>query len=329
MSVQITIIGLGQVGASIGLALAEHKDKLVRVGHDRDFKNAHEAQKLGAVDRVENNLPKAVRDAGIVLLSLPVDQIRETLEFIVPDLLEGTVVMDTGPVKDVVAGWAAELLPEGRHYVGLTPVLNARYLYSLDAGLQAARTDLFEEGLMGIVTPLKTNSEAIKLAADLTRLIGASPLFTDPVEMDGLMAATHVLPQLLSASFANATMDQPGWREGRKIAGRDYAEVTGPLAHLWDSQTLATAASLNRENVIRMLDSVIASMQTMRNDLYVNDEGALHERLKRALSGRARWWQQRQSGDWSTDGSAALDMPEKQGFLGRMFGASRKPDKKK
>jgi prephenate dehydrogenase len=329
MTVQITIIGLGQIGASIGLALAEHKELLYRVGHDRDFKIAHQAEKAGVVDKIENNLPRSVRDAGIVLLSLPMDQVRETLEYIAPDLKEGTVVMDTGPVKDVVAGWAAELLPEGRHYVGLTPVLNPRYLYSTDAGLQAARADLFGGGLMAIVTPPKSSSEAIKLAADLTRLLGANPLFADPVEMDGLMAATQVLPQLIAASLANATMDQPGWREGRKIAGRDYAEATGPLAHLWDSKTLAAAASLNRENVLRMLDSVMASMQAMRNDIDQKNEDALNERLNRAFLGRSKWWQERQSGEWSSDGAAKLEMPEAGGFLGRMFGMSRKSDKSK
>ena len=34
MSTQISVIGLNQVGASIGLALSAYKDKLVRVGHD-------------------------------------------------------------------------------------------------------------------------------------------------------------------------------------------------------------------------------------------------------------------------------------------------------
>ena len=37
MPVQITIIGLGQIGASIGLALAAHKDKVTTVGHDKEF----------------------------------------------------------------------------------------------------------------------------------------------------------------------------------------------------------------------------------------------------------------------------------------------------
>ncbi len=329
MTVQISIIGLGQIGTSVGLALADHKDLLRRVGHDRDIKIAQQAEKIGAVDKIENNLPRSVRDAGLVLLSLPMDQVRETLEIIAPDLRQGAVVMDTGPVKDIVANWAKQLLPEGRYYVGLTPVLNPQYLYSVDAGLQAARNDLFQDGMLAIVAPSNTSSEALKLASDLTRLLGATPFFADPVEMDGLMAATHVLPQLLAASLVNATMDQPGWRDGRKIAGRDYAEVTGPLAHLSDAKTLASSSSLNRENIVRMLDSVIATLSAIRNDIEHDNEEALHERLKRAFAGRQKWWHERQSGEWSANGSPNVSLPEQAGFLSRMFGISRKPEPKK
>ncbi len=100
MAIQITIIGLGQIGASIGLALAERKDSIERVGHDIDPGVAKQAQKLGAVDRIEYNLPRSVENADVVLLSIPVDQMRETLEIIAADLKEGCVVLDTAPVKE-------------------------------------------------------------------------------------------------------------------------------------------------------------------------------------------------------------------------------------
>ena len=95
MTVQITIVGLGQVGASAGLALAEHKSLLHRVGHDKDPGIAKQAQKMGAVDDVKFNLPSAVREAKIVLLSLPAHEMRSTMEIIAPDLPEGAVVLDT------------------------------------------------------------------------------------------------------------------------------------------------------------------------------------------------------------------------------------------
>jgi prephenate dehydrogenase len=324
MTVQITIVGLGQIGTSIGLALADHRDLVHRVGHDKDLSIARRAEKMGALDKVAINLPAAVRQADLVLLALPMDQIRHTLEVIALDLKEGAVVMDTGPVKEVVAGWVDELLPKERFYVGLTPVLNPLYLHSTDSGIEAAHSDLFRNGLMGIVSPQGTPSEAIKLAADLTRLLGASPFFADPLEMDGLMAGMHVVPQLLAAALLNATVDQPGWREARKIAGRAYAEATCPITYPSGAETLHQSALLNRENVLRKLDGVIAALQAIRNDLYTEDGTALEERLKRARKGREDWWKQRQAANWVGEEIPSTEMPRASDAFGRLIGIRRK-----
>ncbi len=298
MTIQFTIIGLGQIGCSFGLALAEQKENLERVGHDLNLETAKKALKLGAVDRISVNLPAAVRDADVVLLALPLDQIRETLEIIVEDLKENVVVLDTAPVKTVVSAWVKELLPPGRYYIGLTPVLNPIYLLMPESGIDAARADLFKQGMMCITTLPGTSSEVIKLASDLTRLVGATHLFVDPLENDSIMAATHILPQLVSAALLNATVDQPGWLEARKVAGRAYAQVTNPSVQLGDPKTISSSSVLDRENMLRVVDDVIAVLQAMRDDIERYDTSALEARLERARQGRRLWWSQRQAANW-------------------------------
>ena len=328
MTIQITIIGLGQIGASFGLALQSKEELLKRVGHDKELSIARQAEKIKAVDRVEANLHRAVREADLVLLCLPVDQLHETMQMIAEDLKEGAVVMDTGPAKETTSAWAAELFSAGRYYIGLTPVLNPSYLHATESGIDAARPDLFQGGLMAIVTPHQTESAAIKLAADLTRLVGANPLFADPVEMDGLMSATHLLPQLMAAALLNATIDQPGWREARKVAGRAYAEASAPMAHLANEpEALGVSSILNRENLLRLLDSTIASLEAIRGDIDAKDETALNGRLKRAREGRQIWWAERQSGSWG-DGAEEAPMPQTPGALSRMFGIGKPPKSK-
>ncbi len=226
MAVQITIIGTGQIGASIGLALAEHKDMFFRVGHDKDIRVANRAKDLGAFDRVDGNLPNSVVNSAVIVLALPLDQIRETLKFIIPDLQEDAVIMDTAPVKSEVLVWFNEMLPPNRYYIGLAPVINPAYLETFDSGVEAAHADLFKNGMMAILSPQGVPSDAIKLATDFSHLLGAEHLFMDPVELDSMMAATHTLPQLLAAVLLNTTVDQPGWYEARKLAGRPYAAAT-------------------------------------------------------------------------------------------------------
>ncbi len=156
MTIQITIIGLGQIGASFGLALQSQQEQLKRVGHDKELSIARQAEKMKAVDRVEGNIHKAVRDADLVLLCLPVGQLQETMQLIAEDLKEGAVVMDTGPAKEMASAWAAELSRLARYYIGLTPVINPGYLHTTETGIDAARPDLFQGGTMAIVTPHQT-----------------------------------------------------------------------------------------------------------------------------------------------------------------------------
>ena len=326
MTVQLTIIGLGQIGASVGLALASQKEVLRRVGHDKEPNIAKRARDMGVIDKVEFNLHAAVQGADLVLLTLPTDQIRETLSLIAEDLKEGAVVMDTAPVKEIIVAWATELLPAQRYYIGLTPVLNPAYLHTTDTGLDAARADLFKNGLIAISAAPHTISDAVKLAAVLTRLLGSSPLFADPLEMDGLMAATHLLPQLLAAGLLNATISQPGWREGRKVAGRAYAEATGPIAHM-TTEGLAAEAVLNRENVLRMLDGTLATLAAIRNDIDSHNQAALEERLERARQGRELWWKQRLVGDWAGPEVTPTEMPTSSSIFGSLIGLRTKTKK--
>jgi prephenate dehydrogenase len=327
MAVQITIIGLGQIGASIGLALAPHKELIRRVGHDRDYRVARLAEKMGVVDKVSHNLPNSVKDSDIVLLALPTDQIRDTLELIASDLKEDAVIMDTTPVKETVVRWTQELLPKGCHYVGLTPVINPSYLLNQKSGIEAAQADLFHSGMVVIVSPPRTPSEAVKLASDLTRLLGSMPLFADPVEIDSLMAATHILPQLMAAALLNITIDQPGWHEARKIAGRGYAEVTAPIGEMDDPAALSSAALYGSENVLRVIDSLVAALQSMRQDIQQEQREMLTERLERAFTGRERWWKERQKADWAGEELPQTKEPARaSNVLGNLlgFGSRRK-----
>jgi len=327
MGVRITIVGLGQIGASVGLALAEHPSLVKRIGYDRETDVARRAEKMGALDRLVLELPAAVREADLVLLALPVDQIRSTLEAIRTDLRRGVVVMDTGPAKEKVASWAEELLPPDRYYVGLTPVINPDYLHEIDSGVGAAHPDLFRKGLIGITAPPGVASEAVKMAADFTRLLGAAPLFFDPLEMDGLVAATHILPQLLAAALLNATVDQPGWPEGRKIAGRSYAETTAAALHATEAKTLAEAALLNRENVLRVIDSAIAAVQAIRHDLQNEDEESLEEKLTRARRAREEWLKVRLNAEWVRQDLPKAAPPATSGLFGRLMGLEKRGKK--
>jgi prephenate dehydrogenase len=325
MTVQITIVGLGQIGASAGLALAEHKSLLHRVGHDKEPEVAKKAQKMDAVDDIKFNLPSAVREAKIVLLSLPVNEMRATLETIALDLPEGAVVMDTAPVKEAVAKWAQEILPEGRYYIGLVPAINPLYLHRTELGVEAANADLFKDGLISLNALPGAPEEAVKLASDLIHLLGATPLYGDMVETDGLMTSTHLVPQLLAVALLNAIVDQPGWNDARKLAGRPFATLTSAVADQDGFEALTEAALLNQKNVTRVLDGVIGVLGGLRQDIADGNREGVSERIEQAVAGRERWLNERLAGDWLEREKPNLS--ELPSIWERMFVGSRKKRK--
>lgn len=325
MSVQITIVGLGQIGASVGLALGKRRSDIRRVGHDKNLEVAKKAQQIGAVDDTKFNLPASVREANIVLLSLPVQEVRATLEVIAPDLPEGSVVMDTTPLQESVAKWAREILPEGRYFIGLAPAINPMYLHRIDLGVEAAEEDLFDGGVVMLSALPGIPERAIKVATDLIETLGATPLFADLPETDGLMASTHLVPQLVAAAFLNAMVDQPGWQEARKLAGRPFAALTSALAYQDEIHSLGEAALVNRENVARVLDVVIGSLQGMRNDVANGNREDVLERLELALEGRRRWLAERLQANWQNEGKE-IDLQNLPTFWERFMGSRGRPE---
>jgi prephenate dehydrogenase len=325
MPVQITIIGLGQIGASMGLALAAHKDAILRVGHDRKPDVEREALQKGVADKMEHNLPNAVRDAKLVALSIPVSQVRETLELIAPDLKKGTVVLDTTPIKANVQKWAKEILPEGCYYVGLVPAINPEYLYDFEIGLTAAKPALFTKGLFLVDAPHGTPEEAVTMTINFVHLLGAEVVLADPIESDGLMTTTHLLPQLMAASLLNATIDQPGWLDARKVAGRAYAMVTAGLVYQDEIDSLRLSALHNRTSVVHALDVTIAALRGLRDDIENGNDDGIALRLESALQGRERWLNERMSAEWNSP--ERREVPDMPSFSERLLGGmlTKKP----
>lgn len=331
MTIQITIVGLGQIGSSIGLALKARNLDARLVGHDKDPNVAKEAQKLGAVDDVKYNLPASVRDSRIIILALPFSAIRETLEIIVPDLQEGTLILDTAPSKATVAAWAKEFLSPGRFYIGLTPAINPEYVHGTEFGVKAARADLFDKGLMVVNAPMGTPENVFNLAMELVMLFGAVPLLMDTAEADGILAGVHLLPQLISSALLDATVNKPGWLEARKLAGRPYASVTSGTAFHDDVVSLRDAVLENRENMVRVLNGYITSLLHLRDAIEDNDRNALSEQLESAVSGRIRWFEERLAADWLQREGQQIDVPTfgdrvNQTLFGSML-SERKPRK--
>lgn len=317
----ITIIGLGQVGTSVGLALGRHEDlSLNRIGYDISGPAARHAMQAGAVDQAALDLSAAVATADAVMLALPYDQVLDTVQLIAADLKENTVLLDCAPAPGVLAAKVAALLPPGRQYLGFTPLVGSKTLADVESGYLAADADLLRGGKVAICGPSHTTDQALELAARLAKLLGASPLFAESAEVDGLLAAVHLLPQLSAAALTQAVLGS-GIKDRQDFAGRAFGLASLPAESEDTAAALAAAAVENQENVLRALDGLIDILEQQRQLIGEGEAQQLQASLEEAQQARGEWWGQRSRGYTATAETGMVDVQQvRPGFLKQMFG---------
>lgn len=322
MTAQIGIVGLGQIGASIGLALKTRAGMPEVIGHDREARTARTAEAMGAVDSIAG-LMGAAREAAIVFLCLPLSEMAETLKRIGPSLAEQAIVFDTAPVKRPVMAWVREYIPPGRYYVGLVPTVSNTLLAEPKRGIDGARADLFRRTVMMVVAPPGTPAEVEQLAVNVAGMLGAKPMLTDPLESDGIMTTAHLLPQLTASALVEASVSVPGWLEARKLAGLPFAGVTGGMAYYDEPASLEVAALANAPVVVHALDVLIAALKGMRDDIEQGNHDNVAERLSHSLQARERWLDERGAATWLTEGGGQTELPGLGDQVMQMFLGSR------
>ena len=308
---QITIIGLGIVGASAGLALRRYPEKVRVVGHDKDSAVAGQARSMGAVEKTEWNLINAVGGADRILLATPLSEVRDTLKVIAQDLKPGCLIFNMSGLNTAAAGWAAEYLPENVSFVGAYPVQ-----ISQDVATASATADLFQGKMMCLTPDARTTHAAATLATDLADALGAKPFFLDPVEFDGLVAAVEQLPLIVAGALLQATTGSPVWSDMRKLAGSQFYTTTQVVSE--DAQAAASACAANRDNLVRWIDILAAGLEESRQALIDGKDETLAAAFEEGLAARRRWLQIQASGNWSEE--AAPEVPGAGDYLRGLIG---------
>lgn len=279
---RITIIGMGPIGVSIGLALKKAGLKNTEIiGSSGDKDALSTASKIGAMDKADSNLRSAVRGASLIVLDLPISQTKEILDAIGPIVESDAVITDTGTTKVKIAEWADDVLPSGVSYVGGHPLIKRSL-----TGIEDSAAELFD-GVEYTLMPSKSaTKESVKTVVGLVELLGAKPLFLDPHEHDSYSIAMEVLPIVLSSALVTSTASSPAWREMHRLGASEYEHFT-KLANR-DPLDNEAECIANAEPLVHWIDEYITALQVFRNKIADKDED-LFELFIKAWEDRARW----------------------------------------
>lgn len=271
---QITIVGLGLIGGSIGLALkrwsAENGNALKIIGFDTDINHQTIAKKINAVDDTAWGLPDAISEADVVIVATPVGAMKQVFEDIGPHLKFNAIVTDTGSTKTDVLEWA-KVLPAHVSFVGAHPMAGK------SESIEAASADLFN-GASWVVCPSPTASElAIKNVMGLISATNGEPFFVEPEEHDAYVAGISHLPFVVAASLVKATTTDQAWRDMKTLASTGFRDTTR-LA-LGSPEMHRDIALTNKAALGRWIDRMVETLQDFKEELNSDDSEAAREQI--------------------------------------------------
>jgi prephenate dehydrogenase len=205
---QITIVGTGLIGGSLGLALRKKKFAGRIVGCDREA-TLEKARGRGAIDAGSSNPGDAVHGSQVVVLATPVLAIVDLIERIGPVLPAKALLTDVGSTKAAVVDRAVQVFGKNaaKKFLAGHPMAGKEV-----SGVDHADADLFHNAVW-FLTPLPGQNLNEGLFAEFTGWIdqiGARIAMLPPQDHDRLCAWISHVPQMISTALASALVEEFG-----------------------------------------------------------------------------------------------------------------------
>jgi prephenate dehydrogenase len=280
---KITLVGVGLLGGSLGLAVKQRRLAARVEGYVRRTASIGECEKMAVVDHATRDLSRAVAEADLVVFCTPISQMRELTEKMLPALKPGAIVTDVGSVKGVVVEELEPLIAgAGGHFVGSHPMAGGE-----KTGVSAARADLFERSVCLVTPTPNSNKDAVGKIERFWEALGSRVLKLAPALHDDLVSRASHLPHVVAAELANYILSPAHPPEQATVCAngfRDTTRVASGSPEMWRDIAMA-----NRKNLGRVLGVFIEDLQEFRLALDDGDVKAIEEFFEKAKQRRDQW----------------------------------------
>ena len=282
---KITLVGVGLLGGSLGLALRKRKLAKLIAGYVRRDASIKDCELAAVTDYATTDLLAAVSDADLVVFCTPLAQMKPLVKQMLPALKRGAIVTDVGSVKGSVVRDVESLVAKaGAHFVGSHPMAGGE-----KQGVLAARADLFECAVCVVTPTRKTNPTALRKVETLWKNVGARLLRTSPENHDALVSRSSHLPHLVAATLANLVLDPKLPADQAKLCAtgfRDTTRIASGSPEMWRDILLA-----NRDAMRVTLDEFVRELQQVQALLRKKQKnaGKIKELFEKAKSRRDKW----------------------------------------
>jgi cyclohexadieny/prephenate dehydrogenase len=273
---KLALIGTGLIGGSIARAARASGAAKTIVATARSPETRRRVIELGFADQVTDTNAEAVKDADLVIVSIPVGASGPVAKEIGPHLKQGAILSDVGSVKGSVVRDMAPFIPEGVHFIPAHPVAGTE-----NSGPDSGFAELFVNRWC-ILTPVSGTEDAAteKLKA-FWEMLGAKVETMTPEHHDLVLAITSHLPHLIAYTIVG-TADELGEVTESEVlkfsAGgfRDFTRIAASDPTMWRDVFLH-----NKDAVLEMLGTFIEDLTKLTRAMRRGDGDALFEHFSR------------------------------------------------
>lgn len=272
---RVAIIGLGLLGGSIGLAIAERAPRLLTTGFDRAPDVRAAASERGLVNSVCETAAEAVADADLVILCVPVGAMEDSARDLAPHLPPDAIISDVGSSKKSVIEALSKALP-GRTIIPAHPVAGTE-----QSGPAAGFATLFVGRWCILTPPAEAPGEAVEALSDFWTALGARVELMDTDHHDLVLAVTSHIPHLIAFTIVGTASDLEDVTRSEVIkysAGgfRDFTRIAASDPVMWRDVFLS-----NKGAVLEMLGRFTEDLTALQRAIRSGDGETLHELFSR------------------------------------------------
>jgi prephenate dehydrogenase len=247
---RVSIIGVGLIGGSIGLA-ARRRGQTV-AGYDHDRAALDDALAAGAIDLAAADIAAAVADADLIFVCVPVSHVAAVAEEALVHALPTAAISDVGSTKLAIATAISD-----SRFIGGHPLAGAEV-----AGVAQARADLFERAVWYLTPSEHAGDSQFESIQRFISEIGARPQVIAADEHDQTVAIVSHVPHVL----ANLLVQQVCELHGDTAVGvgpsfRDATRVAGSNTAIWTDIYVSNRQAIAHE--INELTEGLAAAKTM------------------------------------------------------------------
>lgn len=271
---RVAIVGVGFMGASLGLAIKKKgiAKEVVGIGHHET--SLREAVDVGAIDESTMDLIKGITGADLIVIATPVNAILSILETLGKEFKRGVIITDLGSTKTAIVERAEKVLHHAVMFVGSHPLVGSE-----KKGPTYANAALYEGGSCVMTPTDKTNRLAKDKIKQFWNQLGMNVKVMSPQEHDESLAFISHLPHF--AAFALMKAMPESSMELVTQGLKDSTRIAASNPQMWRDIALS-----NHKYALKSIDEMVKVLSTIRKSIVSKDGDALVEVFKQAKQKR-------------------------------------------